>query len=93
MPSDVRKLSNEALFHAVELCYSQLDPTKTTVAECAKAGHGDALAEIARRLKIMREFISDAANKEPDETDDDARWIERHAARATRILEAERNAD
>lgn len=53
---DVRKMSDEDLFDAVELCYSQLDPRKTAVAECPKASHEEAIAELGRRLGIMRKY-------------------------------------
>ena len=75
MPSDVRKMSDDTLIASAIVC---------GVPENASA-----VTELARRIEIMREFVRAAAEKEPNETDDDARWIERHAARAALILETE----
>ena len=56
MPSDARKLSYEELIGCAELCYGQLDPNRTTVSEFPKASHCEALTELRRCLKIMREL-------------------------------------
>ena len=61
MPSDARKLSYEELIGCAELCYGQLDPNRTTVSEFPKASHCEALTELRRCLKIMRELCEAAS--------------------------------
>lgn len=77
---DVRKMSDEELLDAVELCYSQLDPSKTAVAECPKASHEEAIAELSRRLGIMLELCRSVAA--------DDKFTERGADRFVSAIQA-----